>query len=211
MKITKIEEQKKNKSRLSVFIDGEFSFGADSFTILSCHLSEGDEITEDALAHIKNTAVFEDAKNYAARLVSSRSYTEKAMREKLNSHTGDEGTVEKTIAFLKEYKLLDDEDYARCYAHDLVHLKKFGIRQVKWKLKEKGIADHIAEKVLQELNFDDTISENLESLIVKKLSGNYDIKNIMKVKRYLASRGYSFDEINSVFSKIKAEDEEYEG
>ena len=211
MKITKIEEQKKNKRRLSVFIDGEFSFGADSFTILSHHLSEGDEITEDALAHIKNTAVFEDAKNYAARLVSSRSYTEKAMREKLIAHIGDEETAEKTIAFLKEYKLLDDADYARRYAHDLVHLKKFGIRQVKWKLKEKGIADHIAEKVIEELDFDNTISENLESLIVKKLSGNYDIKNIMKVKRYLASRGYSFDEINSAFSKIKAEDEEYEG
>ncbi len=211
MKITKIEEQKKNKRRLSVFIDGEFSFGADSFTILSHHLSEGDEITEDALAHIKNTAVFEDAKNYAARLVSSRSYTEKAMREKLNSHIGDEETVEKTIAFLKEYKLIDDEDYARRYAHDLVHLKKFGIRQVKWKLKEKGIKDAIAEKVIEELDFDNTISENLESLIAKKLSGNYDIKNIMKVKRYLASRGYGFDEINSAFSKIKAEDEEYEG
>ncbi len=211
MKITKIEEQKKNKSRLSVFIDGEFSFGADSFTILSHHLSEGDEITEDALAHIKNTAVFEDAKNYAARLVSSRSYTEKVMREKLRAHVGSNEIVDRTLAFLKEYKLIDDEDYARRYAHDLVHLKKFGIRQVKWKLKEKGIKDAIAEKVLEELNFDDTISENLESLAEKKLGGNYDIKNISKVKRYLASRGYGFDEINSVFSKIKAEDEEYEG
>lgn len=211
MKITKIEEQKKNKRRLSVFIDGEFAFGADFFTILSHHLSEGDEITEEKLAHIKNTAVFEDAKNYAANLVSARSYTEKAMKEKLIAHIGDEETAEKTIAFLKEYKLLDDVDYARRYAHDLVHLKKFGLRQVKWKLKEKGIADHIAEKVLEELNFDDTISENLEGLIVKKLSGNYDIKNIMKVKRYLASRGYSFDEINSAFSHIRAEEDFYEG
>ncbi len=211
MKVTKIEEQKKNKSRLSVFIDGEFSFGADRFTVMSLHLAEGDEISSARLSQIKNTAVFEDAKNYAANLVSQRSYTEKAMKEKLITRIGDEEIVEKTIAFLKEYKLIDDTDYARRYAHDLVHLKKFGIRQVKWKLHEKGISDSIIEHVLDELNFDNTISENLESLAEKKLSGNYDIKNIMKVKRYLASRGYSFDEINSVFSKIKAEEEFYEG
>ncbi len=211
MKITKIEEQKKNKSRLSVFIDGEFSFGANLYTILSYHLSEGDEITETELSHIKNTAVFEDAKNYAANLVSSRSYTVKAMREKLTSHIGDEEIVARTITFLKEYKLLDDADYARRYAHDLIHLKKFGIRQVRWKLKEKGISDTIIEQTIEELDSENTISENLEALITKRLGGNYDIKNIMKVKRYLVLRGYSFDEINSAFSKIKAEDEEYEG
>lgn len=210
MKITKIEPQKKNKNRLSVFVDGEFSFGADSFTILSHHLAEGDEISCDTLSNIKNTAVFEDAKNYAAKLISSKSYTVKAMKEKLINHIGDEEITEKTIDFLKEYKLLDDIDFARRYAHDLIHLKKFGIRQVKWKLKEKGIPDKIIDKTIQELDFDDTISENLESLIEKKLKGNYDIKNIMKVKRYLASRGYSFDEINSAFSHIKTEEEFYE-
>ena len=111
----------------------------------------------------------------------------------------------------EEYKLLDDTDYARRYAHDLIYLKKFGIRQVKWKLKEKGISDSIIDKTIEELDFEDTVSENLQSLITKKLAGNYDIKNIMKVKRYLASRGYSFDEINSAFSHIKAEDDFYEG
>lgn len=211
MKITKIEEQKKNKSRLSVFIDGEFSFGASSFTVLSHHLTEGSEITKEKLLEIKNTAVFEDAKNYAAKLISSKSYTEKAIKEKLLSHIGDEEITEKTVEFLKEYKLIDDVDYAKRYAHDLVYLKKFGIRQVKWKLKEKGITDEIIDKTIEELDFDDTVSENLNSLIIKKLGGNLDIKNIMKVKRYLASRGYGFDEINSAFSHIKAEGEDYEG
>ena len=211
MKITKIEEQKKNKNRLSVFIDGEFSFGADSFTVLAHHLSVGDEITEETLAHIKHTAVFEDAKNYAAKLISAKSYTVKSMKEKLMTHIGNEEIAEKTITFLKEYKLLDDTDYARRYAHDLIYLKKFGIRQVKWKLKEKGISDGIIDKTIEELDFEDTVSENLQNLITKKLAGNYDIKNIMKVKRYLASRGYGFDEINSAFSHIKTEEDFYEG
>ena len=208
MKITKIEQQKKNKSRFSVFLDGEFSFGADKFTVVSYGLSEGAEITEEKLAEIKQGALTEDAKNYAARLISSRSYTEKVIREKLSAHTGDEETVQKTINFLKEYKLIDDLDYATRYAHDLVHLKKFGPKQVVWKLQEKGIPKDIAQKVASEFNFDDTVSENLKTLAQKKLAGNFDIKNIMKVKRYLASRGYNFDDINAVIQRLAAENEE---
>lgn len=211
MKITRIEQQKKNKGRVSVFIDGEFSFGADSFSVLSLHLSEGDEITEEKLSAIKNTSVFEDAKNYAAKLVSTRSYTEKNMREKLILRIGDEDITQKTITFLKEYNLINDYDYATRYAHDLVYLKKSGLKQVEWKLKEKGILPEIIEKVLEELDFSDIISDNLENLAQKKLNGNYDIKNITKVKRFLASRGYTFDQINSVFSKIKAGDDDYDG
>jgi len=211
MKITKIEPQKKNKKRMSVFIDGEFSFGADSFTLLSLHLEEGDELTEEKLAMIKNSAVFEDAKNYAANLVSRRSYTQKAMREKLIAHIGDEEITDKTISFLKEYKLIDDYDYAMRYAHDLVHLKKLGMSSVRWKLKEKGICQSTIDAVLSELDFSDEMEENLQNLAQKKLNGNYDIKNIMKVKRYLASLGYSFDDINRVFSKIKAGDDGYDG
>ena len=211
MKITKIEEQKKNKKRMSVFIDGEFSFGVDNFTLLSLHLAEGDEISEEKLAVIKNTAVFEDAKNYAAKLISTRSYTEKAIREKLVSHIGDKEIIEKTISFLKEYKLIDDYDYATRYAHDLVHLKKLGMSSLRWKLKEKGICPPTIEKVLSELDFSDEMEENLQNLAQKKLNGNYDIKNIMKVKRYLATRGYSFDDIERVLSKIKAGEEYYDG
>ncbi len=211
MKITKIEKQKKNKDRVSVFIDGEFSFGADNFALLSNHLKEGDEITAERLSHIKNTAVFEDAKNYSARLLSQRSYTVKTMKEKLTAHIGNEEIVEKTLCFLKEYKLLDDADFAYRYAHDLVHLKKLGLSQVRWKLKEKGICQDLIERAIEELDFSDTINENLQALAQKKLGGNYDIKNIAKTKRYLASRGYSFDQINTVFSKIKAEDVNYEG
>lgn len=211
MKITKIEEQKKNKKRNSVFIDGEFSFGVDNFTLLSLHLNEGDEISKEKLAVIKNTAVLEDAKNYAAKLISTRSYTEKAMREKLVSHIGDEEIIDKTISFLKEYELIDDYDYATRYAHDLVHLKKLGMSSVRWKLKEKGICSSTIDAVLSELDFSDEMEQNLQNLAQKKLNGDYDIKNIMKVKRYLSTRGYSFDDIERVLSKIKAGVKDYDG
>ncbi len=208
MKITKIEPQKKHKNRMSVFLDEKFAFGIDAFSLYALKLKENDEIDETRLCEIKNTVLFESAKTYAANLVSARSYTERGMRQKLIDHTGDEATANKVIAFLKEYKLIDDADFARRFASDCLNLKKYGRRKIKYKLLEKGISAEIAENAIEELNCADAEAENLEKLMIKKLGGNFELKNVMKAKRYFAARGYSFDDIDHVLRKLKAESED---
>lgn len=205
MKITKIEPQKKNKNRMSVFLDGVFSFGIDAFSLYSLKLAENDELTSARLAEIKNTVLFENAKTYAGNLISKRSYTEHAMRQKLTDHIGDAETVEKTILFLKEYSLINDQDYAKRFAADCVNLKKLGSRKIKYKLIEKGIPASLAEQTIAELGCAETEAETLSVLMEKKLGGNFDINNIMKAKRYFAYRGYSFEDIDTVLQKLKAE------
>ena len=209
MKITKIEEQKKHKNRMSVFLDGEFAFGIDAFSLYSLNLKENDEIDEQRLSEIKNTILFEDAKNYAARLISARSYTERGIRQKLLDRTGSNAVTDKTILFLQEYKLIDDFDYARRYAADCLNIKKYGRAKIKLKLIEKGISREIAEQVIEGLDCGEQESETLEKLMQKKLGGNFEFKNVMKAKRYFISRGYSFDDIDSTLKKLKAESEDW--
>ncbi len=205
MKITKIEPQKKNKNRMSVFIDGVFSFGIDAFSLYSLKLAENDELDSARLAEIKNTVLLEQAKAYAAKLISARSYTERAIRKKLSDHIGDSETVEKTIGFLKEYRMIDDRDYARRFAADCMHLRKLGSRQIKYKLMEKGICASLAEQTIEELGCQEKEAETLLTLMEKKLGGDFDIKNVLKARRYFAYRGYSFDDIDTAIQKLKAE------
>ncbi|MBO5930079.1 MAG: RecX family transcriptional regulator [Clostridia bacterium] len=205
MKITKIEPQKKNKNRMSVFIDGVFSFGIDAFSLYSLKLAENDELDSARLAEIKNTVLLEQAKTYAAKLISARSYTERAIRKKLSDHIGDSETVEKTIGFLKEYRMIDDRDYARRFAADCMHLRKLGSRQIKYKLMEKGICASLAEQTIEELGCQEKEAETLLTLMEKKLGGDFDTKNILKARRYFAYRGYSFDDIDTAIQKLKAE------
>lgn len=209
MKITKIEPQKKHKNRMSVFLDGEFSFGIDSFTLFSLHLAENDEITEEKLSSIKQTILFEDAKNKAAKLLSARSYTARDMKKKLLEYTGDEETSEKTLAFLKEYRLIDDKDYARRFANDCLHIKKLGKRNIRMKLIEKGISATLADETIEALDTAEEEKENLEKILMKKIGTNFEFKNLMKAKRYAASRGYDFDEIDSAIRTIKEAQEEF--
>ena len=203
MKITKIEPQKKHKNRMSVYLDGEFAFGIDAFSLYALKLKENDEIDEEKLSSIKDTVLFESAKNYAANLVSARSYTERGIYDKLLGYTQDKTVTEKTISFLKEYKLIDDTDYAKRFFADSLNIKKYGTRKIKYKLLEKGIPKEIIEKVINENEDHKKEKDNLYILAEKKLSGNFEFKNLMKTKRYLASRGYSFEDIDEVITKLK--------
>lgn len=209
VKITKIEEQKRHKNRMSVYLDGAFAFGIDAYSLYSLKLKENDEIDGRRLAEIKNTVLFEDAKAYAARLLSARSYTERDIRRKLLDRTGSRSVTDKTVSFLAEYKLIDDLDFARRYASDCLHLKKLGRQKIKMKLMEKGIAHETAEQVISELNCGEQEAENLESLMIKKLAGNFEFKNLMKAKRYFVSKGYHFDDIDNTLKKLKAESEDW--
>lgn len=208
MKITAIEEQKKHKNRMSIFLDGAFAFGIDAFSLYALKLKEGDEIDDTRLAEIKRTVLFEDAKRKAMKLLSSRSYTVRDMTKKLSDYTGDAQTTEKTIVFLKEYRFLDDADYARRYASDCFRIKKLGKRNIRFKLLEKGISPILADEVLAELEDTETTEENITYLLRKKLKGDVSFQNVMKAKRYLATKGYSFDEIDAAVSKLKAECED---
>ena len=207
MRITAIEDQKKNKNRKSVFLDGAFAFGIDAFSLYALKLKEGDEIDASCLAEIKRTVLLEDAKAKAAKLLSSRSYTARDMKKKLTEYTVDAETADKTLAFLEEYGLVNDRDYARRFASDCLHLKKLGKKSIRIKLMEKGIPATLADEILEEFVDRETEEENLTLLLQKKLKGDFDFKNLQKAKRYAAYRGYSFDEIDSAIRKIQAESE----
>ena len=58
MTVTKIEQQKKDKSRYSVYIDGEFAFGLIMEDILYFKLREGQEISDETYEYIMDTTLY---------------------------------------------------------------------------------------------------------------------------------------------------------
>ena len=202
MIITKIEKQKKNKNRSSIYIDDRFSFGIDDFDLFKLKLKVGDEITEKRLSEIKETVLLTSAKEYAVSIVSRFTYTKKAITEKLKNKDYDNETINKTLLFLEEYKLIDDYDYAKRYISDALNIKHFGIKKIKYELMQKGISSDIVDSAISEFDAECIEEESILPLAKKRLGGNFEYKNIMKVKRYLVSKGFSFDLIDKTISLI---------
>lgn len=150
---------------------------------------------------------YEEVKSKALSILGFRSHSELELRQKLRQKGAEDEDIDRAIEFLKEYKFIDDEDYARLLAHDLVKLKNFGLYRVRRELEVKGIDSDTIEITIQEL--DDNEEERLLPLVEKKLGGNFERKNIDKTIRYFLYRGYSFDDIRHCIDYAKQNGEEY--
>ncbi len=147
-----------------------------------------------------------EAKDKALRLLGFRAHSEKELLEKLRRAGANPEDFDEIVAFLKEYNFINDSEYARRYAKDLQNLKRYGKRRIILELKNKGISEEDIENALLELSED--TEDVLLLLVRKKLSGNFDRKNIDRAFRYFAYRGYDFDEIKTCVEKVKEECQE---
>lgn len=204
MVITKIENQKKNKERYNIFIDGQFACGVNGDTLIKFGLSTNDEISEDALNAIKNFDEYLYSKKISYDFLSYRIRSEKEIRDKLKLKEISSGTIEKTVEHLKELKLLNDEEFARQLVNERLSSKPAGKAVLKQKLYQKGISAGIIQKVLEE-----SINDTNEKDFVKEIFNKYFNKvkglDVMTQRKkmfdYLARKGFDFDVIKEVISE----------
>jgi regulatory protein len=150
MRITDIQQQKRNTSRRSVFLDGAFAFGVSEITYVKYHLAIDDELDEHTLASIKQDEAANDVKNAALRYRSYRPRTRKEMVDYLRKKGYADEEIAIGIAFLNENKLLNDVEFARMYVHDAIMRKPVGARALQQKLMQRGITREIIDAVLAE-------------------------------------------------------------
>ncbi len=209
MVITKIEPQKKNKNRCSVFIDGTFSFGISEFDAKRFQLQEGMILSDEDINSIRNDILIQDAKQYVLRLLDRKEYTEIGLKRKMTERGFDSVTIDSTINFLKEYHYIDDVSFADRYIRSALQSGKSGIRKIQYDLQNKGIASEIITKILCEIDCNNLYQneyETVKSLVLKKTKGDFSFPSLMKAKRYCFSRGFSTDVIDSVIQKVKNDD-----
>jgi len=199
--ITKIEVQKKNKNRCSVFIDEEFAFGMDLDAIITYDIQKGNQYTQEEYEELLKAMQYEKAKFAALRYVGYSPRTIKQTTEKLQTLEYDEVIIDKTIGFLKSYGYLDDLQYAKDFIRSRIKLKKNGRYKIAYDLMHRGIEKSISEPLLEVYHQEEY--EGALSLYHKRTKGKEisDYEEKVKIRRYLQSRGYPFEIIREVMEK----------
>lgn len=210
-KITKIEVGKRNKERVNVYIDEEYSFSINMELVYKFGLKEKQEIDKEKILNIAALENFSKCKEVALNTVERSYKTEKEIRDKLFLKDFDEDTIEKTIEFLKEYNFIDDLKFVKMYVKD--HIKSQGQNKIKYALVRKGIDKALIDEALEEIDRDDefdvafTLCEKKYLSIIKRENDEFKVKN--KVIRYLLGRGYDYDIakecIREVYLKYKGD------
>lgn len=205
--ITDIVTQKRNKERFSIFIDNEYSFSASAYVVSKYKLSINNEVEKEYIEKICFEEDLEKAKSYILDYYLNK--TEYQVIEKLKSKGYSDDVISAVNEFLKKYNIINDEDYAKRYAHDYFYIKKQGINIIRNKLVQKGVNKQIIEDILKPLKNDEyEILESIISKIIKKVSSK--AKSLNQLKSYVyqqcIQKGYSGDVIQLIISEINLEE-----
>jgi regulatory protein len=201
--VTKIETQKRNPRRKSVFIDGKFAFGLDQEIFYKSGLKKGDSLSEQQIRKITKEERKKEAKDVALRFLSFQRRTEKQIREKLQKKGFDEKTIKATIDKLKEFDLINDFEFATSWVKDRLAFKPRGKKLLRQELYKKGISKDIIEQVTQDL----CQGEDKSALeLLKKIKKRYKGLEPKVAKRrmfgFLLRRGFSYETTKKALNQV---------
>lgn len=198
-RITKIEPQVKNKDRVNIYLDGEFKLGCSLELAMLNHLKNDVEISDEQLEQL----VFENEKtqalNKAVTLIGKNLKTRRQMRTYLNDKGYSKTIVDYVLEKLSEYNYINDINYAKIYIRSVKN--KYGKVKIIANLRQKGVSDKDIDEVMQEFESDTDSIMALAQKYMKNKEVNQD--NVAKLYRHLLSKGFGYDEVNSVVREIK--------
>ena len=199
----KITSKQGNGNKVHIYIDGEYTLTLyDDYWYL-CGIKDGQEISDDELASLKEEAGFRSAYEKGIKYLSMRAYSEKELYNKLKMKFGD-GASRRAIDKMLRLGYINDEEFCREYAKYLFEVKKYDIKRVSYELKNKGIDSEIAENTLKTLDNEpiQRIIDMLRSKYERNLETEKDRKRL--VNRFIRM-GYSYRDIKDAFYEVGVE------
>ncbi len=199
----KITSKAGNGNKIHIYIDGEYTLTLYDDYWYRLGYEENREISDDELASLKEEAGFRSAYEKGLQYLSTRSYSQKELYNKLKMKYGD-ASAQRAIDKMLYYSYLDDEAYALSFARYLFEVKKFDIRRISYELKQKGVSTENVDNALKSLDNEpiQRIIDMIGSKYLKNLENEKDRKRL--VNRFVRM-GYSFHDIKAAFREFDTE------
>lgn len=193
MIITKVERQKKNRSRFSVFIDDAYAFSVSEDVCARFILHQGQTVSPAERRGIENAELESSVKRTALRFRSYRPRSTKEMRDYLVKKGFTEQHIAKALTYLQENKLLDDIEFARMLCRDRLMLKPVGKRVMKQLLVKKGIDNSTIDILTNEFFTSEKESDSAfkeGERKYKRIASLPPLAKKKKIYEHLLRRGY---------------------
>ena len=189
--ITAITPQVKDKTRCNIFLDGQYYFPLKFEVVVQYRLKVGRTVTEGFLNEIQLESEKSTALDKAMTYLTASQKTEKQVRDYLYRKGYLPAVVKYVLEKLREYRFVDDKDYAETYVEN--SSSKKGKRLIQVDLYKKGIAKEQIEDAMESI--DDESQLSCASAIAEKYMRSKEPtrENFAKAFRYLMSKGFDYD------------------
>lgn len=190
-----------DKKRSKVFLDGEFAFVLYKGELRDYKIKVGSDLSLNTYDEITGTVLSKRVKLRAMNLLQKKDYTEKQLRDKLNEGLYSQELVDEAIDYVKSFRYLDDDRFARDYI--TYHMSMRSRNRIIQDLVQKGIGKDILMPIMEEIyekagseSGEDVELEQIQKLLIKKhYDKDMEYKDKQKIMAFLMRRGYSMDKI----------------
>lgn len=196
--ITSIKAQK-NKKRVNIFLDGEYSFALDldNFGILGLKVNQ--ELSEKQKNEIIKKGELQKSFDKTLKFAMMRPRSLKETKDYFRRKEIDESLHQTILDKLARLELLDDTKFAKWWVEQRLQFKNKSKKDITFELRQKGIDSNIIKNTLDNSEIDEV---KIAKIIVAKKTykwQKYDDKTRkQKIAQYLAGKGFSWDVVESV-------------
>ena len=139
--------------------------------------------------------------------LTKKDRTEREIIEKLSKSGYSKDVIDDVLVKLADYGYVNDEDYAKRYLDSLIEKGK-GKYAIRDAMSRKGLPSELVANTIEDGYSSEREQENALNLANKVLeevfTGNEETSKIIaKINRRLMGRGFSYEIINNVMSKIR--------
>jgi regulatory protein len=201
-KITRLAYQKRNKERISVFLDGEYGF---SLTLSSAEgLFIGQTLEKDEITKLVNQDALEKAKQHAYHYLSYRPRSIAEIRHYLQKKEYSDATVDKAIDQLIKLDYLNDSVFAQYWVEQREVFRPRSRLFLRNELYQKGVDREIVDDALANLDESDA-AYRAGSKKAQQWSNLPQETFLLKMKQYLKRRGFNYAVSNPVSLRLWSE------
>jgi regulatory protein len=168
----------------------------------------GSSLSEEQLDDLINLSNQRRSREKALYLLSLRDHSRKELEKKLQRET-DSITAEATAARMEELGLINDDQFAKNRARDLINRKLYPSRRAVQELCALGVNREIAQNAVDSLECDD-VQQALALLKKKYYNRTINKDNYRKMAAALSRYGFSGDAIRRALNEFTSIEQGFE-
>ncbi len=203
MEITRIEKTK--RGRMALFSGEMFLFSLHPESFARCELCVGCRVTPQRLEELRCEDEVFSAKQKALAILGHAPNTRYQLLQKLGRHFSEQA-CEQAVQRMEELGLVNDADYARRCAHDLIELRGWSLRRVAQELTQRGIDREVITECIEILENYDSQEQLLRLLTGKYAKALQDEKSLHKAIQALQRLGYAYGDIRRALRALAEEE-----
>lgn len=201
MTITAVKQQVKNPERVSIYVDGKYSFSLTLDELVAEKIKTGLNVDPADIKRWQKLSAESKLKYRALNWVLLRPHSERELRDYLRRKKVEPELAEVIISEFLRKKYLDDQAFAKWWIDTKRSSKKSSNRKLQLELRQKGVSSEIVSELLQDSSSQEELA--LSELIAKKRKISRYNNDPQKLTEYLIRQGFSYGQVKAALELQK--------